>query len=154
LVIYNFKSSVRFNWGDLLFLGATVSFSISNVINQAAYKYASITQIIYLRFIITALIMFFLIIIFNPINKVNAWGFVFFNTANFIVGISLVIFIIKKAGAYFFTIARNLVPICITVFAIFLLKDFPTLLQMVGGLLIIISIFIFQIKKDLLPVKK
>jgi len=144
LVVYKPGSKVILNTGDLLFLIALFCFSYSNILSQQALEYITVLQLTYIRFATTAIVLGILFFAFSHFEKVTIWGFIIFNGLSFIVGITLVNIIIKKAGATFFAIASNMVPIFIAVLSIFILKEAPTLTQIIGGIAIISSIFLFE----------
>lgn len=146
LVVYKPGSKVILNTGDLLFLVALFCFSYSNILCQQALEYITVWQLTYLRFASTAIILGILFFAFSHFEKVTVWGFIIFNGLSFIVGITLVNIIIKKAGAAFFAITSNMVPIFIVILSIFILKEAPAFFQIIGGTAIISSVFIFQKK--------
>lgn len=144
LVIFNCQVFLSLNTGDLLFLGAVIAFGLLNIISQKALKYLSIIQLTLMRIGFGALFLALPVFFFFPIKEVVSWPLVLLNTFFLIAGINLVNLIIKKAGASFFALSSNLVPVFTVIFAVFLLKEKPTLYQVLGGLLIITSIFLFQ----------
>lgn len=152
LVVYKPGSKVILNIGDILFLVALFCFSYSNILCQQALEHITIWQLTYLRFASTAIVLGILFFVFSHFEKITVWGFIIFNGLSFIAGITLVNIIIKKAGATFFAITSNMVPIFIVIFSIFILKQAPTLFQILGGTAIIGSILIFEKRKG--PIRK
>ncbi|MDO8609902.1 MAG: DMT family transporter [bacterium] len=144
LVVYNIKSGITFNFGDLLFLIGMLGFSVSNVLNQKAFQYATTSQLVFIRFVITSLIMGIIVFLFHPIQNINQWPFIIFNAITYVIGISLVNITIQKGGATFFAIGSNLVVVVIALLSIFILKEIPSIFQILGATLIVGSVFIFQ----------
>jgi drug/metabolite transporter (DMT)-like permease len=144
LVVFRFQISLVFNPGDLLFLGAVIAFGFLNIISQKALEYLTVSQLTFMRVSIGAIVLAIPVFLFFPIKEVSRWSLVVLNTFFLIAGINLVNLVIKKAGASFFSLSSNLVPVFTVIFAVFLLGDQPTLFQILGGILIISSIFLFQ----------
>ena len=71
------------------------------------------------------------------------WWIAIVNGTAILIGMSLVSLTIQKAGAAFFSIGANLIPVFIALFSILIFGIWPTSYQIMGGVLIIISIWIF-----------
>lgn len=146
LVIYKPAGVSAFNKGDLIFLIAAASFAACNVASQKAMEYLSAGQLTLLRSVTAAIVLGAITLIFLPVKEITSPLFILYNSLNLIAGIGLVSFIIKKAGASFFSVGSNLVPIFTVLIAALVLKESPTLLQLLGGTLVIGSILLYQKK--------
>jgi len=146
LVVYKFNSQIVINTGDLFFLGTVLVQSISSVARQKVTKHVSSLQLTYLMFTYAAIILGIITFIFFPIKQPVSYKFIIFNSLSGLIGFSLVNFAIQKGGAVFFTLTANLLPVFTIIFSFFILKQLPLPTQIIGGILIIFSIFLFQKK--------
>ena len=106
-------------------------------------------QLTYLMFLYAAVILGVITFIFMPIKNITAYSFIVTNAVTGLIGFSLVNYAIQKGGAVFFTLVANLLPVFTIVLSFFILKEAPILTQILGGTLIIISIFLFQKKNSI-----
>lgn len=150
LVIYNFKNTFKINIGDLFFLGTVFTQSISSITRQKVTKHMSSLQLTYLMFLYATIILGVITYLFDPITIMPPIGIIVFNSVVALVGFSLVNYAIQKGGAVFFTLVASLLPVFTAFFSFFILRQTPFLTQIIGGLFIIISIFIFQRRKLLI----
>ena len=146
LVIYNFKAKIAINPGDLFFLITVITLSISSVARQKITNKISSFQLTYLMFIYSAVILGFFTFFLLPIQGISAYKFIFFNSFVSLIGFSLVNYAIQKGGAVFFTLVANLLPVFTIIFSSMFLRQLPVVTQILGGILIIFSIFLFQKK--------
>ena len=147
IVVYNFRSAIKINPGDLLFLMAVLSISISGLFRQKITETVSALQLTYLMFGFGALTLGLVTFLFSPINVVPPTGFILFNAIIGLIGFNLVNYSISKGGAAFFSIVSNILPVFTIVFSFIIFKNLPELTQIIGGLLIVFSIFLFQKNK-------
>lgn len=143
LVVASSSSVFQLGLGDGLFLLAIVGFGLLNITTQIALKYITILQQTFLRLVFASLAAV-LPLYFSPLKEISAAPFVVINGLSFIFGVVVAGIIIKKAGASFFAVASNMIPIFVALFAILLLREWPTVNQIFGGTLIIFSIFLFS----------
>jgi len=59
--------------------------------------------------------------------------------ANFLVS-----YVIHKAGAMYFAIGTNMSPLIVSLLSIVVLRNWPTWMQVLGGMVIVGSIMLFQ----------
>ena len=149
LVIYNFKNTFKINIGDLFFLGTVFTQSISSITRQKVTKHMSSLQLTYLMFFYATIILGVITYFFNPITIMPPLVVIVFNSVVALVGFSLVNYAIQKGGAVFFTLVASLLPVFTAFFSFLILKQSPFITQIIGGLLIISSIFLFQRKRSL-----
>jgi len=144
IIVFKPDWSLSFNWGDLFFWGAMVSFGLLNVIGQKAMEELSAMQHTYIRMLVGAIILTAVPLFIFPIREVGPIGIILFNGLATLVGVVMVSLTIKSAGATFFSIGSNLVVLFVMIFSVFLLGEWPTILQVIGGLIVVSSIFLFE----------
>lgn len=143
ILVYNFKSTIRINAGDLLFLVFIISISVSSLFRQKIAKHISSFHMSYLMFGLSTLTLGIITFFFFPIKKLEAPGFIVFNAIIGLVGFNMVNYAIAKGGATLFSLVSNLLPVFVAFFSFLIVKQLPTPNQIVGGLIIVFSIFIF-----------
>lgn len=146
LVVYQSGISLSIKIGDILFISSAVLFALSNIFGQKALEYLNLFQVILIQTVPPAFILGISILLFKvPLNmSYPNVSFMIFTGIQMVVGISLVNLTIQKGGASFFTIMLNLVPIFGLIFSILILHQYPTFVQIIGGILVIASIFLFE----------
>lgn len=148
IVVWPANNGVFFSFGDLIFLLAVISYGLLNVTSETALKYILPAQFLLTRLIAGAFVTALPLVI-KPLDiKLLADAPVIIlpiliNTFSLIAGISLVNLIIKSAGASYFALASNLVPIFTVILSVIILKENPTPLQLLGGLVIVGSLVYF-----------
>ncbi|MEA3357039.1 MAG: DMT family transporter [Patescibacteria group bacterium] len=143
LIVFDFEHGYTINLGDLLFLGAVLSYSLANIANQKASKYLSTIQILIFRSLSATVILIPISLLFFPIATFPSIGLITFNGIVIATGCFLVTTIIRNSNASFFEIISSLIPVFTIILSYFFFKDLPTAYQIIGGLLIIGSIPIF-----------
>ena len=128
--------------GDIFFILAVLTYSLANVTSQFALRTFSTVQLTALRLGL-AMPSFLLILAFSPVSFSLNLPFTLFNAAMILFGTATVTYIIGRAGASFFAVTGNLIPVFTVLFSIFYLRVLPTFLQLLGGALVILSIFLF-----------
>lgn len=146
VVVYNFKTNLLINIGDLFFLATALSQSASGLFRQKITNYISSLQLTYLMFGTGAIILGVLTIIFLPLTNFPVPLFIIVNSMLALVGFSFVNYAIAKGGASFFSVASSLLPVATAIFSFLILKQLPTFNQIIGGILIMLAIFLFQKK--------
>jgi drug/metabolite transporter (DMT)-like permease len=147
-VVYNFRSKVSINVGDLLFLASTASNSISGLFRQRVTKHVSSFQLTYMMFGLGALVLGIITFIFLPLNTIPVPWFILANSVLALIGFNFVNYAIAKGGASFFSVASSLLPVATAIFSFFILKQLPLVNQIIGGFIIVFSIFLFQKKHE------
>ncbi len=145
-VIYNFKNTLQINTGDIFFLGTVLTQSISSVTRQKVTKRMTSFQLTYLMFLYATFILGLITFIFLPLKILPSLKIILFNSITALIGFSLVNYAIQKGGAVFFTLVATLLPVFTIIFSFIILRQVPILTQIIGGILIITSIFLFQKK--------
>lgn len=146
ILVLNFQSSIKFNFGDLLFFIFTLAISLSGLFRQNVTKYISPFQMTYLMYILSVSLMGIMTFIFFPLSKIEVPGFIIFNSVIGVSGFILVNYAISVGGATFFSVVSSLLPLFTAFFSYLILKQLPSINQLVGGLIIIFSIYLFQKK--------
>ena len=147
LVVYRPHLSFLPASGDILFLSSVVAFGITNTIQQKALEVISIAQLTLVRITVGALVLSIPVIFFYPLTHITSWGFIVFSAASIITGITLVNVIIQKSSASFFAVSGNLVPVFTAILAVIFLREPVSILQVAGGVLVIVSIFLFHFRR-------
>jgi drug/metabolite transporter (DMT)-like permease len=146
LVVYNFKSSININTGDLLFLGFAVFNSFSGLFRQKIPKNLSAIHLTYLMFGLSTFTLGGLTFFLAPLKVFIIPQIIILISILGLFGFTLVNYSIQKGGASFFSVVSSLLPLFTAIFSFFILKSIPSMNQYIGGLIIIISIYIFQKK--------
>jgi len=146
IVIYRPGTVMGFNLGDLFFLAAVVMYAVANILNQKALEFLTVFQLLYLRLLTAVLALSLVLILTVPKIGNLPWMFIAINSLWLILAISLVNIIMKRAGATFFSLSINLIPVFTVVLAAFFFKEVATVYQLSGGVLVIGSIFLFNKK--------
>ena len=154
LVVYRWGSVVVLNRGDLFFFVAVLGFSIGNILSKKAMNYVSSLQLSLYRIISAAIMLSFFVFFFYPIESSINWVAVVIVGLSFVLGIVLVNYIIKKAGVSFFAVGATLVPVFVMIFSVLFMHEQPRAMQLLGGVLIISSILLFEKKSFLKLIKK
>lgn len=134
------------NRGDFFFAGAILAYSSANIVSQLASRTMSSAQITLVRMCVAIPLLLTITLIVGGDRSVN-WLFAAYNGFTIFAGISVVTYVIKTAGASFFSVASNLIPIFTVIFSFFFLHTLPTHGQITGGALVITSILLFQSKR-------
>lgn len=148
LVVYKFNSSLTINIGDLFFLLSMIVQSISTISKQKVTEHMDSLQLTFLLFTYAAIILGLITFIFFPIKSIGYYQFIIFNSILNLTGYCLVNYAIQEGGAVVFTLASNLLPVFTIIFSFLILKQLPIYTQLIGGILIIFSIFIFLKKNE------
>jgi drug/metabolite transporter (DMT)-like permease len=143
-VVYNFRSDVVVGIGDVLFLASTTSNAVSGLFRQRITKYISSLQLTYLMFGLGALILGLITFIFLPLKTIPVPAFIVVNSLLALIGFNFVNYAIAKGGASFFSVASSMLPLATAIFSFLILRQTPTINQIGGGFIIILSIFLFQ----------
>ncbi|KKP67176.1 MAG: hypothetical protein UR68_C0013G0046 [Candidatus Roizmanbacteria bacterium GW2011_GWA2_35_19] len=146
LVVYNFKTAIAVNPGDLFFLGFAIFISLSGLFRPKIFKQISPIHLTYLMFCLSTLILGLLTFFLDPLKELVIPQFIIAISIFGLLGFNLVNYAIQKAGASFFSVVSSLLPLFTAVFTFFILGTLPTFNQLIGGLIIIFSIYIFQKK--------
>lgn len=144
LVVLQFDTILTINPGDIFFLITVVTLSVSSIVRKDITRSISSLQLSYGMFFFAAIIYAILTFFFFPITYNVPLAAVFINTITGLVGFNLVNYAIQEGGAVFFTLVSNLLPVFTALFSLILLGKFPEIYQLIGGMLIIGSIFLFQ----------
>lgn len=143
LVVYKPGVAFSLNPGDLYFILAITFYSLANITSQKASLTLSTFELASIR-ILFATVVFAIIIPFINISHSINWLFSLFNGSMIIFGTFIVTYIIKTAGANFFAITSNLIPVFTAAITFFIFHESLTNGQLIGGLLVIASILLFQ----------
>lgn len=146
LVVYNFKTTIAINPGDLLFLGFAIFISLSGLFRSKIFKQISPIHLTYLMFCLSTIVLGTLTFFVAPLKTFAIPQIVIIISILGLLGFNLVNFAIQKAGASFFSVVSSLLPLFVALFSYFILDSLPSINQLIGGLIIIISIYIFQKK--------
>ena len=146
LLVYNFKSSIIINPGDLLFLSFAIFVSLSGLFRQKITKYLNPIHLTYLMFGLSTLTLGILTFFLAPLQKFVIPQFIIVISILGLLGFNLVNYAISKGGASFFSVVSSLLPLFTAIFAFLILGTLPLINQLIGGAIIIISIYIFQKK--------
>lgn len=145
-VVYNFNSSLKFNVGDLLFLWFTIAISLSGLLRQSITKNVSPLKMTHFMYLVSSVVLGLLVLLFDPLKKIDIPFFILINSVLAFTGFYFVNLAISIGGATFFSVVSSLLPLFTAVFAFFILQTVPALNQIIGGAVIIFSIFLFRKK--------
>lgn len=149
LVIYVPKVGIDFQHGVLFFVGAIVFFGIGNILSQLALEHISPMQLTLVKLVSTAIILVTLWPFLGlPFVSVN-WIILVLNSLIMLSANILVNYVIGKAGATYFAIGSNMSPLFVSLLSILVVGTWPTYLQVLGGVVIVGSILLFQYKKKI-----
>lgn len=143
-VVYNFSSDVVIGIGDVLFLASTTSNAVSGLFRQKITKHMSSLQLTYLMFGLGAVILGMITFIYLPLKTIPVPMFIVVNSMLALIGFNFVNYAIAKGGAAFFSVASSMLPLATAFFSFLILRQIPTINQIGGGFIIILSIFLFQ----------
>jgi len=146
MVVYKWGATVTFNKGDVFFILAMVGMSVGNILSKKAMEYVSSIQLSLYRIVSAAILLSMYVLFFFPIPGAIDWIPPIIMGSCFVFGIVLVNYVIQHAGVSFFTIGATLVPVFVMLFSIVFLQERPMFTQLLGGVFIISSIFIFEHK--------
>lgn len=141
-VVYQPENSLNFNPGDALFILAVLGYGFSNITTSLAASSAPARTVGFFRIILAGPMLLLLSLVF-PIDYSFSWSALGFNTLSVILGTILITYVIAKAGAVFFALSNNLIPLVTVLATFFLLGDLPSVWQLLGGLVIMLSIYLF-----------
>jgi len=145
-VVFNYKTNLKINYGDIFFILFALGNSVSGLFRQKITKHITSFQLTYLMYLLAVIVLGFITIVFFPIKEIKIWNFIIFNSILSLAGFNLVNYAIAKGGASFFAVASSILPFVTAIFSFLILGQLPLINQIVGGLLIIFSIFLFQKK--------
>lgn len=145
-VVYDFKSAVAINPGDLLFLLFSISITVSSLFRQKIYKHLPAIQLTYFMYGISALFFGAVTIIFFPLKTVPVPGFILSNSIIALLGFICVNTAIGLGGATFFSVVSSILPLFTAILAFFILGNAPLMTQVVGAVIITYSIYLFTKK--------
>lgn len=143
LVIYKFDSRLTINIGDLFFILSMIVQSISTISKQKVTERLDSLQMTFLLFTYAAVILGLVTFMFFPIKSIGHYQFIIFNSLLNLSGYCLVNYAIQKGGAVVFSLVSNLLPVFTIMFSFLILKQLPLYTQLVGGVLIFLSIILF-----------
>jgi len=147
VVVYNFNSKIILNPGDLMFLFFTIAISLSGVLRQKITGDGlSPFKMTYLMFAVSSFVLGTVTFVFFPLKNIEAPLFIIFNALIGLTGFMMVNYAIAKGGATFFSIGSSLLPFVTALFSSVILKQLPQSNQIIGALIIISGVFLFQKK--------
>ena len=147
IVVYNFQSRITISPGDLLFIAFALLISISGLIRQQATKDVSPFQLSYLMYGISSIVLGLITFVFLPISNINIWLFIVFNAIIGLLGFNLVNYAISQGGASLFSVTASLLPVFTALFSFIILKQLPTINQIIGAIIVSFGVFLFQSSK-------
>lgn len=148
LIVYNFKNSVVINYGDLFFIGFSLFVSLSGLFRPKVLIKITAIHLTFIIFFLSAIILGLLTVLLDPFRNFIIPIPIIFISIFGLLGFNLVNFAIQKAGAPFFSVISSLLPFFTAILAYFFLKTLPSVNQIFGGLIIILSIYLFQKKHE------
>ena len=137
-----------FNKGDLMMLGAVISWAIYTVISKKAVsKYSPLkaTAHTFLSCIIVLLPLIFLEkpAVYLPKTTLKGWlSVLYMSIFASVIGYLIQQISVKKIGPSRTNIYYNLVPICSMILAYIFFKDVAQAMQILGGLMVITGVYI------------
>lgn len=146
LVVVQSNQRLDLGLGNIWFIAAVLFLTIANIFNQSALRTLTILQLNFIR-LLTAVVILGLGLVIFPSHGQIVWWMAVFNGTAILIGMTLISLTIKKAGVAFFSLGSNLVPIFIAIFSLVIYGTRPTPLQIIGGGLIIFSIWLFYLDK-------
>lgn len=146
LTVYN-GQALHFGMGDLLFLVFTVAISISGLMRQKLGELLDFRQITHHMFGVGSLLTGIYVYIAHPLTTVFAIGTVLLIALLMVLGFLAVNYSIIKGGATQFSLVSSLLPFVTAVFAYIILKETPSIYQILGGAIIVYGIVLF-VKKN------
>jgi|GEM_PF-4960051 len=144
LVIYLPGTGIDLKHGAPYFIGAVCFFGIANNLSQLAFKYISPLQLTLVRMVTASVVLFSLWPIFHVEIVSVQWGLLIVNSLVILLANFLVSYVIHKAGAMYFAIGTNMSPLIVSLLSIVVLRNWPTWMQVLGGMVIVGSIMLFQ----------
>lgn len=143
LVVYNFNSPVIFNTGDILFILVVIIYGVGNLINQKALAGLSNLQFTLIKqgFIIPFQIALSLIIL--PITQINNIAAPFGISILTFINILLLNKALSTTNATHFTVLTSSIPIFMVILGFILQGEMPTINQIIGGIIVIVSMIAF-----------
>lgn len=146
LTVFHGQSLV-FAAGDILFLVFTVAISVSGLLRQKTAQHVSVHQMTYLMYGISAVVTGIITYFIAPIHSVSIWYFIGANALLALLGFTCVNYSIGKGGASQFSLISSLLPFVTAVFSLLILREVPTIYQLIGGVIIVSSIILFLSKE-------
>ena len=135
--------SIIFSVGDILFLIFTVAISISGLLRQKIAGGMSVHQMTYFMYGISSLVTGIVMLFVAPLHSIPIPGFILGNAFLALLGFTCVNYAIGKGGASQFSLVSSILPFITALFSLLVLKEIPSMYQMVGGAVIVLSIFLF-----------
>jgi|GEM_PF-2829526 len=129
--------------GDLLFILFTFSISISGLFRQYVSKYIDARSMTYYMFGMSAVLTGIYVVFVQPLVHVPFSGTIFLIVVCMVCGFLAVNYSIAKGGATQFSLVSSLLPFITALFAYIVLREVPSVYQIVGGAVIIIGIVLF-----------
>lgn len=134
--------------GAPYFLVAIFLFGIVNIMSQIVFRHVTPLQLTWVKLTTAALTMLVLSQFFPAPSVPINWLLIMANSLLLLSANILVNQIIHRAGATYFSIGVNLAPVFVVILSIVSINVWPTSTQLVGGLVIIGSIVLFQSVKE------
>jgi drug/metabolite transporter (DMT)-like permease len=147
LVLYLPGTGLDLTHGSLFFLFAILAYSLSNIMFQKVLTLITVRQMTVLRLFSAAAVMSFIILYVRPEIQQIPWQPLLLNGAGLILVIVLANTIIHAHGASFFALGSNLIPVFTILISFIRTGSWPSLLQMVGCLVIVGSVLLFYSAK-------
>lgn len=132
-----------FSNGDVLFVLSALFVSGSGLIRQHIGKDVSSLQITYWMFALASVILGIIVALVAPITVIPHIGSVTAIAILAVGGFTFVNYSIIHGGASQFSLIATLLPLMTAVFAYFIHHEVPSVNQLFGGALIIVSIVLF-----------
>lgn len=137
LVVVNFSSGVSVSKGDWLFIGSVLAYAFVNILAQKGLQILDVKRFTLVRLASAAVTMSMIMVLMRPVlNRDYLWYAVLYGLSVFVF-ITLANKIIKKAGATFFTMSVNMVPVLVLILSGLFLGEWATVTQMLGGVLVV-----------------
>ena len=144
IIIYVPGTGIDWLHGAPYFIAAVALFSVANILSQLVFKYITALQLTLIKLASTSIIMVSFVTL-SGIKSTNInWVLVVINSLILLSANVLVNYVIDKAGATYFSVGANMAPLFVTLLSIIFMSTYPTWTQILGGIVIIISVFLFQ----------
>lgn len=155
VIIYIPGMGIDLVHGAPYFITAVILFGITNILTQFVFRYVTPIQLTLIKMVSASLLTLPLLPLLHiPITQVN-WLLIILNSLVLLFANILVNYVIHEASATFFSVGTNMAPLFVTLMSILMINVWPTYTQILGGVVIVGSILIFQYSntrpKELLP---
>jgi drug/metabolite transporter (DMT)-like permease len=148
MVIYTPISGISLSISNILFIGAVCLYGISNILNQKALNNLNVNQFTWIRLVASTFFMFIAFLMIQPKFVPVNWWLVMLTGVIALAATRTMNLIIQNYGATFFALGVNLTPVMTAILAIIFIHDFPTAYHVLGGVVIVGSIYIFINSKN------